>query len=161
MQRVVHGAVPRVDPEDAPRELGQVGLAYDDRAGVERSLDDGRMSGGNMVAVDARAVRRPDPGGVDQVLDEQRAPREGPVGGAEQRLVEARDRGVGGVGERFQPVVRASTAHAGPSATHSTSILAPGITSAEISTRVEAGRVSPNTSCRTGLTSGRSFTSVR
>ena len=46
---------------------------------------------------------------------------------------------------------------AGTSATHSTSIFAPGITRAEISTSVEAGRVSPKTSCRTGLTSGRSF----
>ena len=148
MERVVNGAVPRVDAENAPGELGQVGLADDDGAGVERALDDRRVRGRDVVAVDARAVGRPDPGGVDQVLDEQRAPCERPVGGAEQRLVEPGDRGVEGI------------VH-GWSATHSTSIFAPGITSAETSTSVEAGRVSPNTSWRTGLTSGRSVTSVR
>ena len=102
MERVVDGAVPRVDAEHAPRELGQVGLADDDRAGVERSLDDGRVGGRDVVAVDARAVGRPDPGGVDQVLDEQRAPGERPVGGAEQRLVEPGDRGVVRVGDRLR-----------------------------------------------------------
>ena len=107
MERVVDGAVPRVDAEHAPGELGQVGLADDDRTGVERSLDDGRVGGRDVVAVDARAVGRADPGRVDQVLDEQRAPGERPFGGAEQRLVEPGDRGVVRVGEaRLQPVVR-------------------------------------------------------
>ena len=108
------------------------------------------MRVGDVVGVDARAVRRADPRRVDQVLDEQRAPGERPAGAA-QRLVEPGDPGVVGV---------ARGAH-GTSATHSTSIFAPGITSAEISTSVEAGRVSPKTSWRTGFTSGRSSTSVR
>ena len=148
MQRVVDGAVPRVDAEHAPGELRQVGLSDDDRAGVERSLDDGRVGLGHVVAVDARAVGRADPGCVDQVLDEQRAPGERPLGGAEQGLVEPGDRRVVGVG----------WLHVDGTHRHALDLdLRAGDHEPEISTSVEAGRVSPNTSCRTGLMSGRSF----
>ena len=57
--------------------------------------DDGRVALGDVVGVDARAVGRPDPGRVDQVLDEERAPRERPLRRARpQRLVEPGDPGV-------------------------------------------------------------------
>ena len=54
----------------------------------------GRRSHGarDVIGVDARAVRRADPGRVDQVLDEQRAARERPRRSAAQRLVEPGDR---------------------------------------------------------------------
>ena len=149
-------------PSTLHANSGRLRLADDDGAGVERALDDGRVDVRDVVGVDPRAVRRADAGRVDQVLDEQRPPGERPLGGAAQRLVEPGDRGVvGSAAGRGFSLVLTGSAHAGTSATHSTSIFAPGITSAEISTSVEAGRVSPNTSCRTGLTSGRSFTSVR
>ena len=150
MQRVVNRSVPGIRAEYPPREFGQVALADDDGARVERPLDDGRVALGNVVGVDPRSVRRADARCVDQVLDEERPAGERPFGRAGERLGEPCDRRVVGI-----------RAHDGISATHSTSIFAPGITSAEISTSVEAGRLSPKTSWRTGFTSGRSLTSVR
>ena len=97
--RVAHGAVPRVVAEHAPGELDEVRLAEDGRARVEHAVDDARVALGDVVAVDPRAVGRPDPGGVDQVLDEQRAPRERPGRALPpQRLVEPGDPGVPRVG---------------------------------------------------------------
>ena len=93
-RRVVDGAVPRVRAEHAPGELGQVGLADDDGAGIEHPLDDRRVRVRDVVAVDPRAVGRPHAGRVDQVLDEERASRRAALRGTAQRLVEPGDRGV-------------------------------------------------------------------
>src|SRR6185503_10627992 len=147
--RVVHGAVPLVRSEHAPGELGEVRLADDGGAGIEHALDDARVTRRHVVGVDARAVGRPDACRVDQVLHEHRPSGQRSGIGSSQRLVEPGDPGVERVG------------HEGMSATASTSIRAPGITSAETSTRVDAGREEPKASCRTGLTSGRSSMSVR
>ena len=103
---------------------------------------------GHVLPVDARAVGRPDPGGVEEVLDAERAAGER----ARTRLsrIDAGD-------ERVPAVL----GHDGISATASISTFAPGTASRETSTSVLAGRASPKTSCRTGLIFGRSSTSVR
>ena len=124
-----HGFV----PEHAPGELGQVGLADDGarrrraRAGRPSRARPGR---GRRRSASRTSCARP---AVSiRSLTSSGAPGERPVSGTAQRLVEPGDGGVVRVG-----------AHDGITATHSTSIFAPGITSAEISTSVEAGRVSP------------------
>ena len=96
MSGIVHGPVPRVLTEDAPCELGQVGLADDDAAGIEDLLHDGRVALRNVVAVDLRAVRRADPGRIDQILDESGAAGERADGGTAQGLVEPGDPRVAG-----------------------------------------------------------------
>ena len=97
MQRVVHGAVPRVGAEHAPGELGQVAPCPTTTAPASSArCTTVACAVRHVVGVDPRAVRRADAGRVDQVLDEQRAPGERPVGGAAQRLVEPGDRGVVG-----------------------------------------------------------------
>ena len=146
---VVHGAVPLVRPQHPPRELREVRLADDHGTGVERALDGRRMPLGDVLGVHVRAVRRPDARRVDQILDDQPPSGEWAADRAAQRVVERRDRRVPGI-----------AAH-GTAATASSSIRAPGIASAGTPTSVEAGRTSPNTRWRTGLTSGRSSTSVR
>ena len=103
VERVVHRPVPRVRAEHAPRELGQVRLADDDRTGVEHALDDASRGASGRGRRRSRAVGRADAGRVDQVLDEQRATGERPVGGAAQRLVEPGDGGVDGRRRRSHP----------------------------------------------------------
>src|SRR6185312_15914527 len=67
MSRVETRSVELVRPEDAPRELGQVRLADDDRAGVDQALDHRRGAARDVIAIQTRAVRRPDTGRVDEV----------------------------------------------------------------------------------------------
>ena len=69
-------AVPLALAEDAPRELGQMRLADEDGAGVEQALNGGRVPLGDVVGVEARAVRRANPGRVEEILDRERLPRE-------------------------------------------------------------------------------------
>ena len=61
VRRVVAGAVPLARAEDAPGELGQVRLADDHRARVDQPLDGDALRVGHVLAVDLRAVGRPDP----------------------------------------------------------------------------------------------------
>ena len=107
---------------------------------------------GHVVGVDPRAVRRADAGRVDQVLDEQGAAGERPVGrvrrsGSSSQVIAAFS--------GSSSLVHAGTAQRrrprSGSGNHERRDL----------DRVDAGRVSPKTSWRTGLTSGRSSTSVR
>src|SRR5262249_31093189 len=143
MCRVADRAVPRILTEDAPCELGQVGLADHYSARVEHTLHDRRVPRRDVVGVDARPVRRADPRGVDQILDEHGATGERAVRRAAQRLVEPRD-------DSVPRIAHGSTAIA------STSIFAPGTASAETSTSVDARRDVSNTRCRTGLIAARS-----
>jgi len=71
MLRVLDRAVPRVLARDAPGELVQVRLADDDRTGGHETLDGGGRARGDVVGVDAGAVRRADACGVEEVLHEQ------------------------------------------------------------------------------------------
>ena len=75
MRRVVARPVPLALAEDAPRELGQVRLADEDGARVEEALDRRRVPLGDVIGVEARAVRRADAGGVEEVLDRERPAR--------------------------------------------------------------------------------------
>ena len=135
--RVVTGAVPLVLADHAPGELGQVGLADDDGACVDESLHGWGSSLRHVVRVDLRAVRRPDPGHIEQILDGERA-----------------------AGERTRPgrlrlhpgdeSVPAVVVHVRSTATASTSIFAPGTASLLISTSVDAGRASPKNAWRPG-----------
>jgi hypothetical protein len=135
-------------PQDAPRELGEVRLAEEDRAGVEDALNRDRVPFRHVVLVELRPVRRADAGRFEEVLDGQRAAGERAGHG---------DAGLHPGDERVPGVV----VHDGMSATASISTFAPGTASRGTSTSVDAGRASPKTSCRSGLISGRSSASVR
>ena len=78
MRGVVARSVPLAVAEHAPRELGQVRLADHDRTGVEQTLDGDRGAIGNVLGIEARAVRRAHAGGVEEILDRERPARERP-----------------------------------------------------------------------------------
>ena len=76
MHGVPAGPVPLARAEDAPGELGQVGLADEHGPGVEQALDGHRVPLGHVLPVEPGAVGRSDARGIEEVLDGQRAARE-------------------------------------------------------------------------------------
>ena len=172
--------VPLALAEDAPGELGQVRLADDDRAGVDEALHGLGVPLRDVVRVETGSVGRADPGRVEEVLDRERPARKRP--GAGFAGLDSRDERVPLVVHVAQPTPSDKLSHgtksawraqdsrqvtschkvcSGTSATHSISTFAPSTARRGTSTSVEAGRVSPKTSWRRGLISGRSSMSVR
>jgi hypothetical protein len=74
-----------------------MGLADDDRTGVDQALDCRRVPLGDVVDVESRAVRRADAGGVEEVLDGERPSGERPGGFAWLAWLDERDESVVGV----------------------------------------------------------------
>jgi hypothetical protein len=113
--------VPRAVPRTAGRphevvvrvageaELRGVGLAEADRAGVGEFGDDGVVDRWHEVGHDRGAERRPDTGGVVQVLDRGRdAEQRGQVAAAAQQPL-----GTSGIGQRLFGGHRDERAEAG------------------------------------------------
>ena len=136
-------------PEHAPGELRQVRLADEHGARVEQSLHRRRRSARGRGPRRGRSRRScGSPAVSKRSLTASVLPESGPVAAAPR--LDARD-------ERVPGVVRVT---ARPRRTRSRPSR-PATARRGTSTSVDAGRVAPKTSCRTGLISGRSSTSVR